>query len=267
MTCLGRRGSPAREIGGPAREESDLSREEQPPAREPNDRARKLSHLSREERSPARETGGPAREESDLSREESHLARGPIFNPRPRTGSDPTRSGAFAARSRFQSTPPHGERHRYDSKDAAVLQVSIHAPARGATHTARLLAVAVLQFQSTPPHGERPPSSLKERRRREVSIHAPARGATPRPPAGGSIHRRFNPRPRTGSDTKTDKKSDAAKEFQSTPPHGERHQMGQAMNCGHRVSIHAPARGATWLPEHVEEPDHVSIHAPARGAT
>ena len=33
------------------------------------------------------------------------------------------------------------------------------------------------------------------------------------------------------------------------------------------VSIHAPARGATPVPEPVPEPEKVSIHAPARGAT
>ena len=34
-----------------------------------------------------------------------------------------------------------------------------------------------------------------------------------------------------------------------------------------RVSIHAPARGATWNPEFQHIGQQVSIHAPARGAT
>ena len=32
------------------------------------------------------------------------------FNPRPRTGSDPTRDKQLVSQGRFQSTPPHGER-------------------------------------------------------------------------------------------------------------------------------------------------------------
>ena len=78
----------------------------------------------------------------------------PRFNPRPRTGGD--------------------------YKILFVIDlvyVSIHAPARGATHVARLNIKYPL-FQSTPPHGGRqhlPPLRLCSC---HVSIHAPARGAT-----------------------------------------------------------------------------------------
>ena len=55
----------------------------------------------------------------------------------------------------------------------------------------------------------------------------------------------FNPRPRTGGDVKT--------------------------VCGKveapEVSIHAPARGATWICYKPRTGKTVSIHAPARGAT
>jgi len=101
-----------------------------------------------------------------------------------------------------------------------LVYVSIHAPARGATHVARLNIKYPL-FQSTPPHGGRqhlPPLRLCSC---HVSIHAPARGATllssvPLLPIIVSIHApargatpsiaccplpaRFNPRPRTGGD-------------------------------------------------------------------
>ena len=104
------------------------------------------------------------------------------FNPRPRTGGDSTPRG-FAYGIMFQSTPPHGGRlhDRWSQPLGAVVAfqstpphggrlsiaanppeafeiVSIHAPARGATHS--ILGLAIL-------------SSVQC-----VSIHAPARGAT-----------------------------------------------------------------------------------------
>ena len=55
----------------------------------------------------------------------------------------------------FQSTPPRGERRDGDGELITLFNVSIHAPARGAT------AVAVMPLSNC-----------------TVSIHAPARGAT-----------------------------------------------------------------------------------------
>ena len=123
----------------------------------------------------------------------------------------------------FQSTPPHGERHsRREAQMQHTIDVSIHAPARGAT---RRLFRAVLKtmFQSTPPHGERQskfpwhqrcnhgfnprprtgsdPESTKQTWPELVSIHAPARGATGQSRQGRRrFSSSFNPRPRTGSD-------------------------------------------------------------------
>ena len=132
--------------------------------------------------------------------------------------------------------------------------VSIHAPARGATqpdfnrmrfglfqstplHEGRHVSIGSIQgarvFQSTPLHEGRPRSPEHHITFFTVSIHAPARGATwafhPCSTPGIS----FNPRPCTRGDS-------------------------LCSECGllTKVSIHAPARGAT-----------VSIHAPARGAT
>ena len=101
----------------------------------------------------------------------------------------------------FQSTPPHGERLFEPLTYEQRSQVSIHAPARGATRQNSSDNADGRMFQSTPPHGERldwqvPPripgwSSFNPRPRTGsdiaveaghvavyVSIHAPARGAT-----------------------------------------------------------------------------------------
>ena len=155
---------------------------------------------------------------------------------------------------------------------AGVSSVSIHAPARGATHAAGMS------------HGDT----------RVVSIHAPARGAThpshgvatldhasfnPRSRAGSDVcmsaismqlHASFNPRSRAGSDLIACRHaprrylvsihapragSDLAcaiwmlpayRVFQSTLPRGERPCIGLSSQIHVlMVSIHAPARGAT----------------------
>src|SRR5690606_41518670 len=79
-----------------------------------------------------------------------------------------------------------------------------------------------------------------------VSIHAPAWGATHR----GRILRRakesFNPRARVGRDPKKLTVRDVASNmFQSTRPRGARQREARDQLRQLRVSIHAPAWGAT----------------------
>ena len=124
-----------------------------------------------------------------------------------------------------------------------LVRVSIHAPARGATQQPANIVVFV-----------------------DVSIHAPARGATFH---GGLLQT-------------------LGAWFQSTRPRGARQDSGRAAyrarcfnpraregrdgvpdNRLNRffVSIHAPARGATYFALRDIRRREVSIHAPARGAT
>ena len=146
------------------------------------------------------------------------------------------------------------------------VEVSIHAPARGATDVA--------------PEGDGVA---------RVSIHAPARGATPTPPTPTTPTACFNSRAREGRDinflpvalvqivsihapargaTVMPLFPRQQDEFQFTRPRGARPRRTSA-RYGNlpNVSIHAPARGATyaWLPRRGAY--WVSIHAPARGAT
>jgi len=55
--------------------------------------------------------------------------------------------------------------------------------------------------------------------------------------------------------------------FQSTRPRGARHCRFAKGNVKFKVSIHAPARGATYGYDDYNIAKIVSIHAPARGAT
>ena len=121
------------------------------------------------------------------------------FNPRPRTGGDPSGVAPFPVTSTFQSAPPHGGR-----------------PGAAGRYCAHCL------FQSAPPHGGRHRSigydlsddgfNPRPRTGGDTAdeVKAPSRSFNPRPRTGGDRVRwrltwcagRFNPRPRTGGDSK-----------------------------------------------------------------
>ena len=166
-------------------------------------------------------------------------------------------------------------------------------------------------FQSTPPRRGRHLDAFSKKRYFTVSIHAPAQGATaavalvlsynsfnPRPRAGGDLRQptstaqgtRFNPRPRAGGDRMQGAIYLPLSMFQSTPPRRGRLSGLYPHPLRHRVSIHAPAQGATsksldtFTPYNMFQSTPprrgrphppcihflniiVSIHAPAQGAT
>ena len=101
-----------------------------------------------------------------------------------------------------------------------------------------------------------------------VSIHAPAWGATYLLDVMGRTDTSFNPRARMGRDLEIrDLLWLLFLLFQSTRPHGARRYKPSAMSNRRRVSIHAPAWGATKIGMQRSRRIVVSIHAPAWGAT
>ncbi len=133
----------------------------------------------------------------------------------------------------------------YLIRNLVFASVSIHAPARGATHCMRLHGQA-LEFQSTHPRGVRHAFTAFTLSR-HVSIHAPARGATTghfethmhakvsiHAPARGATDMQrmwpfstcFNPRTREGCDGKPGSTIRAGDRFQSTHPRGVRRAKG-----------------------------------------
>ena len=144
----------------------------------------------------------------------------------------------------FQSTHPHGVRRVLREHILDELDVSIHAPTRGAT---RLLCCKITntRFQSTHPHGVRRNSTNALRVLDLVSIHAPTRGATTCILMTVLRICCFNPRTHTGCDLTGIFKTDAQLRFQSTHPHGVRHVYINDNSLWIDVSIHAPTRGAT----------------------
>ena len=145
------------------------------------------------------------------------------------------------------------------------MRVSIHAPARGATHWLRPWT-ASQWFQSTRPRGARLTVSIFVMTSAMFQSTRP-RGA--RPPRGHSVSRplRFNPRARAGRDAAFAVIGDVEWLFQSTRPRGARRDICRIDESEVEVSIHAPARGATHVLQARAADREVSIHAPARGAT
>jgi len=147
------------------------------------------------------------------------------FNPRTREGCDATRINYGGIR----------------------LQVSIHAPARGATMAPLAKAARIRMFQSTHPRGVRLCTGIYKSLFQQVSIHAPARGATQLgyryyTAVGVSIHA-----PARGATAIARENWSSLEVSIHAPARGATAVFLVAFQIFYFVSIHAPARGATWL--------------------
>ncbi len=144
------------------------------------------------------------------------------FNPRPRVGGDRRMESICLSGKCFNPRPRVGGDEPSVHNSMICQDVSIHAPAWGATAASCWYAFIVDSFQSTPPRGGRPPCSSADH-----VWHC----FNPRPRVGGDLRSYaccrhqicFNPRPRVGGDLE-----------------GFLVDLWQAA-----VSIHAPAWGAT----------------------
>ena len=102
------------------------------------------------------------------------------------------------------------------------LWISIHAPARGAT-----FEPALITFEQV------------------ISIHAPARGATTLGYSFRCYRSDFNPRSREGSDRFADISTFGPSNFNPRSREGSDVLIGWFVAYVYTISIHAPARGAT----------------------
>ena len=131
--------------------------------------------------------------------------------------------GRISTASQFQFTPPRGGKPGERTKPPAPILISIHAPARGQTHTDGTYGLDLSDFNSRPREGANGVLLQRSRTRPEISIHAPARGQTGNTSRGVEPLSHFNSRPREGAN---------GFGFESGP-------------LGDLISIHAPARGQT----------------------
>ena len=137
----------------------------------------------------------------------------------------------------------------------------------GSDKVTKLSAHSNYKFQSTLPRRER---QIQRRRTKiclGISIHAPAKGATSLTLFTSFSKKHFNPRSREGSDgtvsaqlhqeSDFNPRSREGSDFLRTRPHGH----------PQVISIHAPAKGATFFSNCIFFCNSISIHAPAKGAT
>ena len=143
----------------------------------------------------------------------------------------------------FQSTLPRRERRRKPKQGTNHVNISIHAPAKGATHRIRDLQRKD-RFQSTLPRRER--HRLHLIKRSDMNFNPRSReGSDGKYLYGIRRQHHFNPRSREGSD--------------------DLRQMGQGRPCRDfnprsREGSDCPLDGPTLVGQ-------ISIHAPAKGAT
>ena len=230
------------------------------------------------------------------------------FNPRSREGSDGPSDVTLLTVPVFQSTLPRGERHlpqtrcpenvyfnprSREGSDEDVttkvdsLEISIHAPARGATSTYQHTHYSTRISIHAPARGATDFSDFFKFFLR-ISIHAPARGATQKSQPRGHPLVNFNPRSREGSDMPKPFKTVLMFHFNPRSREGSdcRSLFRFSRSCDFNprsregsdailsrdprnaeISIHAPARGATMQAQKRAILQRISIHAPARGAT
>ena len=166
----------------------------------------------------------------------------------------------------FQSTHPRGVRPTCCSLSSAMLHISIHAPARGATMPRPSLPPHYLISIHAPARGATVtigPGALAEL----ISIHAPARGATISAACCQNRKRNFNPRTREGCDLMKCSLMRGNKKFQSTHPRGVRPNTQIRRRLLRPFQSTHPRGVRQMRAEYALVVDEISIHAPARGAT
>ena len=139
----------------------------------------------------------------------------------------------------------HAGRDRSVNVFAILVEVSIHAPTRGAT---------LRRLPKTPSRVCFNPRAHAGRDRRRNQIPTCRQSFNPRAHAGRDGARLelatnwlcFNPRAHAGRDPQATTPSNANRWFQSTRPRGARPANEHIIIEIRWVSIHAPTRGATW---------------------
>ena len=146
---------------------------------------------------------------------------------------------------RFQSTHPRGVRRGNTTKvSLANLFQSTHP--RGVRQVGIVKPIKHRVFQSTHPRGVRHSFFQCSSSTSVVSIHAPAWGATYASTGLLSWSREFQSTHPRGVRQLADAFTIVALKFQSTHPRGVRQNAPNLSRADVRVSIHAPAWGATF---------------------
>ncbi len=166
------------------------------------------------------------------------------FNPRAHAGRDVRGKKAPGRKLEVSTHAPTRGATNATAIRIARRQVSTHAPTRGATPPTWASKPSTW-FQPTRPRGARPCARLVQPPPHAVSTHAPTRGATARARRRRAASRSFNPRAHAGRDSTSKHARKRRRRFQPTRPRGARR---EALGVGRGVTVvstHAPTRGAT----------------------
>ena len=164
------------------------------------------------------------------------------FNPRARVGRDKVKPMVIDREQDFNPRARVGRDFRPDRRPEAI-EISIHAPAWGATGAGFSPSSTRTNFNPRARVGRDDGSCLQDRQHL-ISIHAPAWGATSNITEKEVYYEFQSTRPR-GARLDGVRKVEIDKLFQSTRPRGARHVPFARCPCRARISIHAPAWGAT----------------------
>ena len=145
----------------------------------------------------------------------------------------------------FQSTRPRGARQHAVWLQRSSIEVSIHAPARGATCARGIRVSHTASFNPRARVGRDAGDRRRSVRLHHVSIHAPARGATSHRRHRVHANSSFNPRARAGRDALGPAGSARSCCFNPRARAGRDGAVALVNGSLTAVSIHAPARGAT----------------------
>ena len=143
------------------------------------------------------------------------------FNPRPREGGDPRARIQMPPLVLFQSTPPRRGRQFEELVAGGRFKFQSTPPRRGRPRLRHDFG-SFKRFQSTPPRRGRPAANIMDKPARQFQSTPPRRGR----PMLVIWCLSFST-------------------FQSTPPRRGRPRWSNSRSITNRVSIHAPAKGAT----------------------
>src|SRR5208337_1030774 len=163
-----------------------------------------------------------------------------------------------------RSALPRGERRARPSTCRTRCRVSIRAPARGAT-TSRPTASDDRRVSIRAPARGATRAVQDHSGRHAVSIRAPARGATTLGASVRSVGMFRSALPR-GERLSGSTNGDVLYAFRSALPRGERPELRHAIDLYFRVSIRAPARGATSAPAR-SRPAHTGFDPRSRAGS
>ena len=168
---------------------------------------------------------------------------------------------------KFQSTPPRRGRRSFLALGQRRREVSIHAPAQGATANSSLPSSRYPRFNPRPRAGGDLSTFREPSQRMTFQSTPPRRGRRPHASSQAWHNPRFNPRPRAGGDVSLISPRSFLASFNPRPRAGGDHRMIFLRNKVAQFQSTPPRRGRPYFAIKHSFTRHVSIHAPAQGAT